>query len=148
MDNNSAARVLTVYTRDVFDPVKSDLTYINNSIYQNFNYVEIPLVVKYKIVDRSIDFNVVGGLSYNLLMANSAYATRDGEKFYIGQTEGLSPVTFSSTLGMGMEYKLSSKLSLNVEPTFRYYLTPLGGLAGSSIHPYSFGILLGVFYKF
>jgi hypothetical protein len=148
MDNNSAARVVTIYTRDVFDPVKAELSYISNAVYQNFSYLEIPFVMRYKLLDRSIDFNLVGGLSYNLLLTNSAYTTGSGEKFVIGETEGLSPVTFSSTIGMGMEYKLSTSLSLNLEPTFRYYLTPLGGLAGSSIHPYSFGILSGIFYKF
>jgi hypothetical protein len=49
---------------------------------------------------------------------------------------------------MGMEYNFSGRLSLNLEPTFRYYITPLGGVAGSSIHPYSIGIFSGISYKF
>jgi hypothetical protein len=49
---------------------------------------------------------------------------------------------------MGMEYNLSDKLSLNLEPTFRYYLNPFSVTTGSFIHPYSFGIFSGVSYKF
>ena len=72
----------------------------------------------------------------------------DGNKYPIGKTEGLNLMTLSSSLGMGMEYNFSNKLSLNLEPTFRYYLNPFNELAGSNIHPYSFGIFSGVSYKF
>lgn len=148
VDNYLGSRVVTRYTIDVFDPYKANLQYIDNSILQNFNYLEIPFLLRYKVMDRKIDLDLVGGLSYNLLVSNSAYSVSGGTKYYIGKTEGLSPVTFSSSLGIGMEYNLSKKISLNLEPTFRYYVTPLGGLAGSSIHQYSFGILSGFFYKF
>jgi hypothetical protein len=60
----------------------------------------------------------------------------------------LNPLTLSSSLGMGMEYNISGKLSLNLEPTFRYYLNPFSVTTGSFIHPYSFGIFSGVSYKF
>jgi hypothetical protein len=147
-DNNSGARVMSLFTREVFDPVKNDLPYVSSSLTQNFNYVEVPVLLKYKIIDRNVDLKVIGGVSYNILVNNNAYTTSGGTKYFIGKTDGLSPVTLSSSLGMGMEYSFSGKLSLNLEPTFRYYITPLGGLAGSSIHPYSFGILTGVAYKF
>ena len=143
-----SGRVLTKYTADSFDPTKADLTYLNSSITQNFNYLEIPVLLRYKAIDRRIDVNFVGGLSYNMLVGNSAFAKVDGEKYSIGKTDGLSPVNFSSSFGLGFEYNFSGKISLNIEPTFRYYLTPLGGMVGSSIHPYSFGVLSGFSYKF
>jgi hypothetical protein len=83
-----------------------------------------------------------------MLVNNTVYTTIDGSKYFIGKTEGLNPLTLSSSLGMGMEYNLSTKLSLNVEPTFRYYLNPFNVTTGSFIHPYSFGIFSGVSYKF
>jgi hypothetical protein len=143
-----SGRVLSTYTADSFDPSKADLTYLNSSITQNFNYLQIPVLLRYKAIDRKIDVNFVGGLSYNMLVGNSAFAKVDGEKYPIGKTEGLSSVNFSSSLGLGFEYSFSGKISLNIEPTFRYFLTPLGGLVGSSLHPYSFGVLSGFSYKF
>jgi hypothetical protein len=148
IDNSSSSRVMTRYTINVFDPFKADLQYIDNSILQNFNYLEIPFLVRYKVIDRKVDFNLTGGISYNLLVSNSAYSFAGGTKYFIGKTEGISPVTLSSSLGMGMEYNLTEKISLNIEPTIRYYITPISGLVGSSIHPYSFGILSGFSYKF
>ena len=148
LDGKEAGRVMTQYTLDIFDPVKSNLDYVNNSLHQNFNYLELPIVMRYKILDRRVDFNLIGAISYNILLANSAYTYYDGIKTYIGKTDGLSPFTLSSALGMGVEYNLTDHLLFNVEPTFRYYMTPLGGISGSSIHPYSFGILSGVSFRF
>lgn len=146
--DNLSTRVLSGYLAESVDPAKASLTHLNNSISQNFSYLEVPVIFKYKAIDRKIDVNLIGGLSYNMLVGNSASASVGGVKYSIGKTEGLSPVNFSSSLGLGFEYTLSKKFSLDLEPTFRYYLTPLGGLVGSSIHPYSFGVFTGVLYKF
>jgi hypothetical protein len=141
-------RVLTRYTNDVFDPAKANLSYISNSLYQNFGYLEMPLILRYKFIDRTIDFNVMGGLSYNLLINNSVYTTMDGNRYPVGKTAGLNQFMVSSSLGMGMEYNLSEKFSLNLEPTFRYYLNPFGLNTGTRTHPYSFGIFSGLSFKF
>jgi hypothetical protein len=147
-NNGTGERVVTSYTKDVFDPKKSNLPFVNNSLHQNFSYLELPVVLRYKLIDKTIDFNLIGGVSYNLLIDNSVYTTIDGNKYPVGKTEGLSLLTLSSSLGMGMEYNISKKFSLNLEPTFRYFLNPYNEVTGSKIHPYSFGIFSGVSYKF
>jgi hypothetical protein len=148
LSNGPVERITTNYTNDVFDPIKANLLYLNNTLRQNFSYLELPIVLRYKFVDRMIDLNLIGGLSYNMLVNNSVYTMVDGVKYPIGETEGLNLLTVSSSLGMGMEYSFSDKLSLNLEPTFRYYLNPFNEIAGSKNHPYSFGIFSGVSYKF
>jgi hypothetical protein len=141
-------RVITAYTNDVFDPKKESLQYMNNTIKQNFSYLELPVVLRYKLIDKKIDFNIIGGISYNMLVNNSVYTMIDGTKYPIGKTEGLNQISFSSSFGMGMEYNFSDNLSLNMEPTFRYYLNPFNQVTGSKAHPYLFGIFSGVSYKF
>lgn len=141
-------RVLTNYTKDVFDPKQANLQYVSNNLHQNFSYLELPVMLRYKIIDKTIDVNLIGGMSYNLLVGNSVYTMVDGNKYSIGETAGMNQLTVSSSLGMGMEYNLSEKLSLNLEPTFRYYLNPFNGTTSSSVHPYSFGVLSGVSYRF
>jgi hypothetical protein len=145
---NISGRIVTAYTKDVFDPNKASLQPVNSSLDQNFSYLELPVVVKYKIIDKSIGINVIGGLSYNLLVHNTVYTTIDGSRYHVGETSGLNPLTLSSSIGMGMEYNISGKLSLNLEPTFRYYLSPFSATTSSFIHPYSFGIFSGLSYKF
>jgi opacity protein-like surface antigen len=86
-------------------------------------------------------------MSYNFLLNNSVYAVLDNGKYPVGTTEGLNSISLSSSLGMGMEYNLTDNLSLNLEPTFRYYLNPFNsGKTGS--HPYSLGVFSGISYKF
>ena len=104
--------------------------------------------MKYRLVDKTIGINVIGGLSYNLLVHNTVTTTMNGTIYPVGDTRGLNPLSLSSSLGMGMEYNISGKLSLNLEPTFRYYLNPFSVTTGTFIHPYSFGIFSGVMYKF
>lgn len=145
---NSGSRVITAYNNDVFDPQKANLQPLNNTLYQDFNYLELPVVLKYKIIDKAVAFNLIGGVSYNFLVNNDVYTMVDGGKYQVGTTKGLNSFTLSSSLGMGMEYSFSKNLSLNLEPTFRYYLNPFSGTEGSTIHPYSFGLFSGISYKF
>jgi hypothetical protein len=146
--DNWGDRVLTRYTNDVFDPSKANLSYLNNSLFQNFSYLEMPVILRYKLVDKSIDFNLIGGLSYNLLVNNTVQTVIDGSKYNIGKTAGLNTFMVSSSMGMGIEYDLSEKFSLNLEPTFRYYINPFGELPGLKTHPYSFGVFSGLSFKF
>lgn len=146
--DNSGGRVLTTYTKDVFDPGKANLSYVNNTLRQTFSYLEMPLILRYKVIDKTFDFNVIGGLSYNMLVNNTVHTFAEGNKYNVGKTEGLNPFMVSSSLGMGMEYNLSGKVSLNLEPMFRYYLNPFSDMAGIKTHPYSFGIFSGLSYKF
>ncbi len=141
-------RILTDFTNDVIDPKKANLQPVNSSLNQNFSYLELPVVLRYKIVDKTIGINLIGGISYNLLVNNIVYTTLDGNRYPVGDTKGLNPLTLSSSLGMGMEYKVSGKLSLNLEPTLRYYINPFSVTTGSYTHPYSFGIFSGLSYKF
>jgi hypothetical protein len=139
---------ITSYTGDVPETVKAGLQYLGNSLHQNFSYLELPFILRYKVIDKTIDFNIIGGLSSNLLVANAVFAKSDDGKYAIGETDDLNPLTFSSSIGMGLEYNLSKNLSLNMEPTFRYYLNSSSVIPGMKLHPYSFGIFSGLSYKF
>ena len=149
IDNLSENRIASYFDKGSFDPVKSSLEYIGNSLMQNLGYLELPVILRYKVIDRAFDFNIIGGVSSNLLVNNSVYTSVDGDRYEIGRTEGLNSILFSSSLGMGMEYSITNNLSLNLEPTFRYYLNSFNNYSGmGNLHPYSFGIFSGLSYKF
>ena len=141
-------RIITSFTKDVFDPVKASLNYVSSTLYQDLSFLELPVIVRYKVIDRKVGINLIGGMSYNFLVKNDVYAVLDEGRYPVGTTDGLNDVSLSSSLGMGMEYKLSQNLSLNLEPTFRYYLNPFSSARTAGIHPYSIGIFSGLAYKF
>jgi hypothetical protein len=147
-DDNSSGRIISSNSNAKFNPVNENLQYLDNSLRQDFSYIEFPVMVRYKLIDKAIDFNVIGGLSSNLLINNSVYATLDGERYQVGKTEGLNMLTVSSSLGMGLEYNFTRNLSLNLEPTLRYYLNPFSEIPGAKAHPYLFGFYSGLSLKF
>jgi hypothetical protein len=146
--SGNTSRLITNYNKDVFDPRKASLDYLNNNMRQSFSYLELPVFLRYKVIDRSFDVNLIGGMSYNLLVNNSVYTVVDGNRYNIGTTEGMNTFAISSSVGMGMEYNVSGKLSLNLEPTFRYYLNSFNNSVTGQFHPYSFGVFTGLSYKF
>jgi hypothetical protein len=148
METEQGNRIVKGYASSIVDPEKANLSYITSSITQNFSYLQMPLVVRYKFIDKVVDFNIMGGVSYDFLVENTAYASAGNTKYEVGKTMGLNTLTFSSSLGMGMEYNFSDKISLNLEPTFRYYVNPFNQPGRLNIHPYSFGIFSGFSYKF
>lgn len=145
---NNNNRLITAFTKDVFDPKKASLNFISNTMKQSFSYLELPVFMRYKLIDKKVDFNILGGFSYNILLDNSVYTIIDGSKYMIGTTDGINKYSISSSVGMGMEYNFSDKLSLNLEPTFRYYLNSFNNEYGSDFHHYSFGVFSGITYKF
>jgi len=143
----SANRIQSIYSADNFDPVKADLTPFGESLQQNFEYLEVPFMLSYKLIDRKIDFNLQGGMSYNFLLENSTYAVGDGgSKVLVGSTDNVTRMFLSSALGMSFEYSFANKFSLSLGPSFRYYLNSGGHF--STGNPYTMGLYSGLFYKF
>jgi hypothetical protein len=118
------------------------------NIRQVFRYLELPLMLRYKVIDRKVGLNLTGGVAYGFLVDNMAYTGQGSDLVRIGHTEGVSPHNFSSQLGLGMEYNISSNVSFNFEPVFKYYVTPLSQITGSPYKPYSLGLFSGFFFKF
>ena len=130
------------------DPSKYNLTQVGSEIRQVFRYLELPLLVRYKVIDGRMGLNLSGGVAYGLLVDNAAYTGQGSDIVRVGHTEGVNPYNISSQLGLGMEYNISTKVSFNFEPVLRYYMTPLSDISGALYKPYSLGIYSGLFFKF
>ena len=117
-------------------------------ILQQFEYLELPLILRYRVVDRRLGFHLLGGLSSNFLVGNSAYYQEGGNKEEIGATSNLRPVNYSSVVGMGVDYSISKRFHVNLEPTFRYYLNSINTGSLIKSHPYTIGFFTGLLYTF
>ena len=104
-------------------------------------------MLSYKLIDKKVDFNIMGGMSYSLLLDNEVYAVSDGSVIPIGSMEDLAGILLSSSFGMSLNYSLSDNFSLNLEPSIRYFLNSDGTLSATN-NPFTFGIFSGVYYKF
>jgi hypothetical protein len=120
---------------------------INGSFVQNLDYLEIPFVLKYQVIESKISLQVMGGLSPGILVNNRSYFQLEGEKLQTGTTEDINPFIYNSIVGFGLSYSLSEKLSLNMEPSFKYSLSPVNSSTGINYHPYSFSWFTGISYR-
>ena len=126
---------------DLADDKSSDLL-------QNFEYLEVPLNIKYKLIDDRFSMNVLAGLSTNILMKNRAYIQNDKTKYEIGRTENINQFIYSSNVGVGMQYGLTKNISMNVEPVFKYSLVSLNKDYPINYRPYYVTVFTGLTYKF
>ncbi len=120
----------------------------NILVTQNFDYLEIPLTVRYKVIDKRLGVNLISGLSTNWLIGNSVMINAGGDKEQIGETNGIKNLNYSGLLGIGFDYRLFSRVKMNMEPTFKYFLDPVNPENAINTHPYSFGIYTGFTYSF
>lgn len=132
-------------TVDLSDPIFNNLS---AEIQQNFQYVEVPVLMRYKLIDKNVDINLVGGFGANFLVGNDVILKYGSNKEIIGQTNGVNTINYNGTLGFGIEYPLMDKLNIRLEPSIKYYLNEINSSSSVESHPYSIGIYTGINYSF
>jgi len=105
-------------------------------------------IVKYKLIDRKIDFNLQGGLVTNLMVGNKVILMQDGNAEPIGSTGSIRKFNYLGAVGFGIEYPLYKSLAFSIEPRFRYYLNSIDKSDQINVHPYSLGVFAGFTYVF
>jgi hypothetical protein len=126
--------------RPEFDDYESFLADLN----QTFDFLEIPLLIKYKVLDKKVGIHVVSGVGTNLMIDNEVFLYHKGEKVNLGETVRLNKFNFTGSLGVGFEYNLNYNWSLSFEPTFRYFLNSINTSSSTKTHPYYFGVYSGM----
>ena len=91
-------------------------------INQVYEYIEIPLLAKYSIIKGRASVNLVGGLSPNLLLNNSAAISDIKNQSTYSSSSEVKSLTFSSSVGMGIELPITKTVSFSLEPRLKYYL--------------------------
>lgn len=114
---------------------------------QSINYYEVPLELKYAVIDSKFGINLIGGVSTLFLGNNEISVKSDNFSSVLGEANNLSDVSFSTNVGLGLDYKLSKKFIFNIEPMFKYQLNPY---TDSSVNfkPYYLGVYSGLSFKF
>jgi hypothetical protein len=115
---------------------------------QQAQYVEVPMVLRYNLIDKRIGMNLLGGINTNFLVNNLVQLANESEIIANGKIEGLRAVTFSSSLGVGVNYELTKRFNLSLEPTLKVQLNSLNANSNFDSRPYTFGIFSGIAYRF
>ena len=120
---------------------------LEGSLLQQFGYVEVPLELNYALIDRRFGIDVIGGVSSLFLINNDVLLTSGDQTTEIGEANNINDVNFSTNFGFGVNYRVTPKLQLNVEPMFKYQLHTFSDTSGQ-FQPFSIGVYSGISFKF
>lgn len=137
----SAKTIKRESTADMFT------TKITGDIDQQFSFIEVPLELEYKVLDKKFGINVIGGFSTFFLNNNKVYADIDGISTLIGEANNISSTSFSANFGLGLDYILSKQWNINLEPTFKYQINTFNNTYGD-FKPFFVGVYTGLSFKF
>ena len=120
----------------------------NYTLIERVDYLEIPVALRFNIIDRRFNLYVLGGINANVLLETNVFIDNGSELVKNGIILLARPMNYSSTVGLGLGYQIIKNLTIGVEPSFKYFLHPY--TTGSQIvsNPYSYGIYTGIMYRF
>lgn len=122
-------------------------TNLKGSLDQQFGYIEVPLEVEYSIISKKFGLNVIGGFSTLFLNENEIYSVVEGNRTLLGEANNINDMSYSANFGLGLNYHISDKLKLNLEPMFKYQINTFNNTSGD-FQPYFIGVYSGFSFKF
>jgi len=111
---------------DNFKPlVVEPIFALNKKIIYNIQYIDIPLGLSLILGKNNIRFITTAGLTTNFLIQDTKVTVSefsDGRKEKEKDSSDINyeKLNFTVTFSAGIDYKLSDKMNLRIEPTFRY----------------------------
>lgn len=119
----------------------------NGAMTQQFGYLEVPVELEYSLLDKKFGVNLIGGISSLFLVDNSISLSSGELTTEMGEANNVNDVNFSTNVGIGLNYKFTSKVQLNVEPVFKYQLNTFSQTDGT-FQPFTVGVYSGISFKF
>ncbi|MEC8831790.1 MAG: outer membrane beta-barrel protein [Bacteroidota bacterium] len=125
----------------------SEAPSLDGKMVQQLGYIEVPLELNYALVDRKFGVDLIGGVSSLFLVDNAVLLESNSLVTEMGEANNINSLNFSANLGMGLNYKFSPKIRINVEPVFKYQLNTFSNVSGN-FQPYSIGVYSGFSFRF
>ena len=122
-------------------------TLVSGDLDQRFGFIEVPLELEYKLVNKKFGVNVIGGFSTFFLNENEIFADIDGASTLIGEANNINGTSFSANFGLGLDYNLSKQWNINLEPQFKYQINTFNNTSGD-FRPFFIGVYTGLSFKF
>ncbi|MCU7552820.1 hypothetical protein OCK74_27120 [Chitinophagaceae bacterium LB-8] len=112
----------------------------------------VPLVVKYVLERNKFSFRPGIGIEANLMTSANVEVeieeTPSKEVVFINKLNGAKPFYWSLTADVELQYRVNNKMFLTFRPSFKHALSPITEDNVVETFPYSFGLGMGMTYKF
>ncbi|NND15701.1 MAG: outer membrane beta-barrel protein [Eudoraea sp.] len=119
----------------------------SGTMVQEMGYLEIPMEINYVLLDKKVGVNVVSGVSSLFLLDNVVNLESENGTTEMGTANNINSLNFSANFGLGIDYNISDKFKIQLEPLIKYQLNTFSNTAGD-FNPYTIGIYSGIQYKF
>lgn len=117
-------------------------------INQKMGYIEVPLELSYKLLDKKFGVNLIGGMSTLFLNENRvSLISSSGSEINIGEANNLNNIHFSSNVGLGFKYTFWKSFQANFQPMFKYQINTFSNDSGN-FKPYFVGLYSGISFSF
>ena len=114
---------------------------MREGISHELQFLEVPVEVEYRLTDnKKMNMAATGGLSTLFLNKNDVYLSDQNRLF--AESTNMKSVSFSANAGVKLDYELSDKVSVNVEPQVRYMINTV--TANDEVQPYLLAVNAGL----
>mgnify|MGYP003533837276 FL=1 len=117
------------------------------ALQQNISYIEVPLELSYKLLDKKFGIELIGGMSTLFLNQNNISLVANGIEMEVGRANNLNNIHFSSNVGLGFKYNFWKSFNANFQPMFKYQINTFSENSGN-FKPYFIGLYTGVSFSF
>ena len=149
--NANANNVTFISEKSIVKSLSGDVENVSQrnigALKQDIGYVEVPLEITYKLIDRRFGIEVIGGLSTLFLNVNSVSLVTDGMEMEVGKANNLNDIHFSSNVGLGFKYNFFGNFNANFQPMFKYQINTFSAGSGD-FKPYFIGLYSGISFSF
>jgi hypothetical protein len=137
------------FTVDVYDSI--DHVTIGQQTVRN-SYLEIPVLFGYRKNLGKVSFHIHAGPNISLLMGRESMPANYPEEQIriVNSQQNLSTrrnINWQIMVGAGIDYHLTDRLNLTLEPVFRYYISPEFKDSGNTGNSFGFGLRTGISYS-
>jgi hypothetical protein len=120
---------------------------LNGELSQQLGYIEVPLEVRYNLINSRIKVSMTGGFSALFLQENSVRIVGDNQRLELGSDDNFKEFNQSANFGIGLDYGITDQLGIMLEPMFKYQLGALeSNTAG--FRPYTIALYSGLTFSF
>ncbi len=146
--NTNSDRISIVSSTNLGTNAVPGIVTTNASINQNLRFIELPVEIQYALSNKKLGVNLIGGFSSFFLNSSKVfYEETNGSRTILGKANNLNNLSYSANFGLGLDYKISKRLNLNLEPIFKYQFNTFNNTFGN-FTPFFIGVYTGVSVKF
>ena len=119
---------------------------------QNTKYLNFPLSLTYRLFKNKWSFLIEGGIFASIIYSSTCeinlHQRETQEEWQINDFQQLRSFGFGTSIGIGMEYALSNRISLLCMPNFSYSLSNINSENKFRVNPYAFRVSTGIRFRF